>query len=252
MIYLKTEQEILKIKNSSQIVALGLDKIKKHIRPGVTLLELDKIAEEHALSCGAKPAFKGYHSYPASLCTSVNDVVVHGIPSTYKLKEGDIVGIDYGVFFDGFFGDSAMTVPVGDVSETAKKLIAVTQESLFRGIAEAKPGNRIGDIGNAVQSYAESFGFSVVRNFVGHGIGKKLHEDPQIPNYGARGKGIKLEVGMVLAIEPMINAGHYDTTVLEDGWTAVTRDHSLSAHYEHTIAITKGGPVILSLLPDLS
>ncbi|MHB1730126.1 MAG: type I methionyl aminopeptidase [Leptospirillum sp.] len=252
MIYLKTEQEILKIKNSSQIVALGLDKIKKHIRPGVTLLELDKIAEEHALSCGAKPAFKGYHSYPASLCTSVNDVVVHGIPSTYKLKEGDIVGIDYGVFFDGFFGDSAMTVPVGDVSETAKKLIVVTQESLFRGIAEAKPGNRIGDIGNAVQSYAESFGFSVVRNFVGHGIGKKLHEDPQIPNYGARGKGIKLEVGMVLAIEPMINAGHYDTTVLEDGWTAVTRDHSLSAHYEHTIAITKGGPVILSLLPDLS
>lgn len=250
MIYLKTEQEILKIKNSSQIVAIGLEKIRRQIKPGTTLLELDKIAEDHALSCGAKPAFKGYHSYPASLCTSVNDVVVHGIPSSYQLKEGDIVGIDYGVLFEGFYGDSAMTVAVGEVSDSAKELISVTKESLFQGIAEAKHGNRIGDIGYAVQRYAESFGFSVVRNFVGHGIGKKLHEDPQIPNYGARGKGIKLEVGMVLAIEPMVNAGHYETTVLDDGWTAVTRDHSLSAHYEHTIAITREGPVILSLLPD--
>lgn len=250
MIYLKTEQEILKIKNSSQIVAIGLEKIRRQIKPGTTLLELDKIAEDHALSCGAKPAFKGYHSYPASLCTSVNDVVVHGIPSSYQLIEGDIVGIDYGVLFEGFYGDSAMTVAVGEVSDSAKELISVTKESLFQGIAEAKHGNRIGDIGYAVQRYAESFGFSVVRNFVGHGIGKKLHEDPQIPNYGARGKGIKLEVGMVLAIEPMVNAGHYETTVLDDGWTAVTRDHSLSAHYEHTIAITREGPVILSLLPD--
>ncbi|MHB1756072.1 MAG: type I methionyl aminopeptidase [Leptospirillum sp.] len=250
MIYLKTELEINKIKKSSQIVALGLEKIKRHIKPGTTLLELDKIAEEHAIASGAKPAFKGYHAYPASLCTSVNDVVVHGIPSHYALKEGDIVGIDYGVSFEGFYGDAAMTVAVGEVSDSAKKLISVTKESLFQGIAEAKPGNRLGDIGFAVQTYAESFGFSVVRNFVGHGIGKKLHEDPQIPNYGTRGKGIKIEVGMVLAIEPMVNAGHYDTTVLDDGWTAVTRDHSLSAHYEHTIAITKEGPVILSLLPD--
>jgi len=250
MIYLKTELEINKIKKSSQIVALGLEKIKRHIKPGTTLLELDKIAEEHAIASGAKPAFKGYHAYPASLCTSVNDVVVHGIPSHYALKEGDIVGIDYGVSFEGFYGDAAMTVAVGEVSDSAKKLISVTKESLFQGIAEAKPGNRLGDIGFAVQAYAESFGFSVVRNFVGHGIGKKLHEDPQIPNYGTRGKGIKIEVGMVLAIEPMVNAGHYDTTVLDDGWTAVTRDHSLSAHYEHTIAITKEGPVILSLLPD--
>jgi len=250
MIYLKTEQEILRIKKSSQIVAVGLEKIKKEVKPGITLLELDKIAEEHALSSGAKPAFKGYHSYPASLCTSVNHVVVHGIPGSYKLVEGDIVGIDYGVLFDGFYGDSAMTVGVGEISDTAKKLIDVTKQSLFMGIAEAKPGNRLGDIGHAVQSFAESFGFSVVRNFVGHGIGKKLHEDPQIPNYGARGKGIKLEVGMVLAIEPMINVGHYETTVLDDGWTAVTRDHSLSAHYEHTIAITREGPIILSLLPD--
>ena len=250
MIYLKTDLEISKIKKSSQIVALGLEKIKRQIKPGTTLLELDKIAEEHANSCGAKPAFKGYHAYPASLCTSVNDVVVHGIPSNYALKEGDIIGIDYGVFFDGFYGDAAMTVAVGEVSDSAKKLIAVTKESLLLGISEAKPGNRLGDIGFAVQTHAESFGFSVVRNFVGHGIGKKLHEDPQIPNYGTRGKGIKIEVGMVLAIEPMVNAGHYETTVLDDGWTAVTRDHSLSAHYEHTIAITKEGPVILSLLPE--
>ncbi|BAM06608.1 type I methionyl aminopeptidase [Leptospirillum ferrooxidans] len=250
MIYLKTDLEISKIKKSSQIVALGLEKIKRQIKPGTTLLELDKIAEEHANSCGAKPAFKGYHAYPASLCTSVNDVVVHGIPSNYALKEGDIIGIDYGVFFDGFYGDAAMTVAVGEVSDSAKKLIAVTKESLLLGISEAKPGNRLGDIGFAVQAHAESFGFSVVRNFVGHGIGKKLHEDPQIPNYGTRGKGIKIEVGMVLAIEPMVNAGHYETTVLDDGWTAVTRDHSLSAHYEHTIAITKEGPVILSLLPE--
>lgn len=250
MIYLKTDLEISKIKKSSQIVALGLEKIKRQIKPGTTLLELDKIAEEHANSCGAKPAFKGYHAYPASLCTSVNDVVVHGIPSNYALKEGDIIGIDYGVFLDGFYGDAAMTVAVGEVSDSAKKLIAVTKESLLLGISEAKPGNRLGDIGFAVQAHAESFGFSVVRNFVGHGIGKKLHEDPQIPNYGTRGKGIKIEVGMVLAIEPMVNAGHYETTVLDDGWTAVTRDHSLSAHYEHTIAITKEGPVILSLLPE--
>lgn len=250
MIYLKNQQEIEKIRKSSEIVALGLEKIKRCISPGVTLLELDRVAEDHALSSGAKPAFKGYHSYPASLCTSVNDVVVHGIPDSYKLKEGDIVGIDYGVFFDGFYGDSAMTVAVGSISDVAQKLISVTRDSLFKGIEVAHPGNRIGDIGYAVQQYAESFGFSIVRNFVGHGIGKKLHEDPQIPNYGSRGKGLKLEVGMVLAIEPMVNAGHYDTTVLEDGWTAVTRDHSLSAHYEHTIAITRDGPIILSLLPD--
>ncbi|EQD80487.1 methionine aminopeptidase, type I, partial [mine drainage metagenome] len=175
MIYLKTEQEILKIKKSSQIVALGLEKIRKQVKPGMTLLELDSIAEEHALSNGAIPAFKGYHAYPASLCTSVNSVVVHGIPNSYKLVEGDIVGLDYGVYCEGFYGDSAITVAVGTVSETADKLINVTKQSLFKGISEALPGNRLGDIGYAIQSFAESFGFSVVRNFVGHGIGKKLH-----------------------------------------------------------------------------
>lgn len=250
MIYLKTLTEIDKIRKSSEIVALGLAKIANIVKPGVTLLELDQLAEEHALSMHALPAFKGYHAYPASLCTSVNDVVVHGIPSSYALKDGDIVGIDYGVLFNGFYGDSAVTLPVGHISVEATKLLTITKESLFKGIDQAIPGNRIGDIGFAIQEFAERNGFSVVKNFVGHGIGKKLHEDPQVPNYGTPGKGIKLEVGMVLALEPMINAGLADTNVLEDGWTAVTADHSLSAHFEHTIAITRDGPIILSLLPN--
>ncbi|MHB1925851.1 MAG: type I methionyl aminopeptidase [Leptospirillum sp.] len=249
MVYLKSFDEIEKIRRSSVAVANGLQKIKAAIQPGVSLKELDKIAEEHALRAGGLPAFKGYRSYPASLCVSVNHVVVHGIPSDYFLQEGDIVGIDYGIVIDGYYGDSAITVPVGNVSEKARNLVNVTRESLMKGIAQARPGNRIGDISNAVQVFAESNGFSVVRNFVGHGIGKRLHEEPQIPNYGPRGKGLKLEVGMVLAIEPMINEGTHETEILSDGWTAVTKDRKLSAHFEHTIAILKDGPKILSI-PD--
>lgn len=249
MVYLKSFDEIEKIRKASVAVANGLLKIKAAIRPGVSLKELDKIAEEHALKTGGLPAFKGYRSYPASLCVSVNHVVVHGIPGDYFLQEGDIVGIDYGIVIDGYYGDSAITVPVGNVSEKALNLVNVTRESLMKGIAQARPGNRIGDISNAVQVFTESNGFSVVRNFVGHGIGKRLHEEPQIPNYGPRGKGLKLEVGMVLAIEPMINEGTHETEILSDGWTAVTKDRKLSAHFEHTIAIMKDGPKILSI-PD--
>ena len=245
MVYLKSLDEIGKIKNASVAVANGLKKIRAAINVGVSLKELDEIAESHAIQSGGKPAFKGYRSYPASLCVSVNHVVVHGIPDGYRLKDGDIVGIDYGIVLDGFYGDSAMTVPVGKVSVTAEKLIRVTEESLLKGIDQAFPGNRIGDISHAVQIHAESAGFSVVRNFVGHGIGRRLHEEPQVPNFGPKGKGLKLEPGMVLAIEPMVNEGTYDTVILDDGWTAVTKDRKLSAHFEHTIAILKDGPVIL-------
>ncbi len=246
MVYLKSSEEIKKIKAASLAVANGLKKIRNAISIGVSLKELDNIAEQHAIQSGGKPAFKGYRSYPASLCVSVNHVVVHGIPDDYKLKDGDIVGIDYGIVLDGFYGDSAITVPVGNVSSTALKLIKITEESLLKGIDQAIPGNRIGDIAHAVQTHAESAGFSVVRNFVGHGIGRRLHEEPQVPNFGPKGKGLKLETGMVLAIEPMVNEGTYETVILEDGWTAVTKDRKLSAHFEHTIAILKDGPVILS------
>ena len=249
MVYLKSLDEIGKIKNASVAVANGLKKIRAAINVGVSLKELDEIAESHAIQSGGKPAFKGYRSYPASLCVSVNHVVVHGIPDGYRLKDGDIVGIDYGIVLDGFYGDSAMTVPVGKVSVTAEKLIRVTEESLLKGIDQAFPGNRIGDISHAVQIHAESAGFSVVRNFVGHGIGRRLHEEPQVPNFGPKGKGLKLEPGMVLAIDPMVNEGTYDTVILDDGWTAVTKDRKLSAHFEHTIAILKDGPVILTC-PD--
>ena len=249
MVYLKSLDEIGKIRNASVAVANGLKKIRAAINVGVSLKELDEIAESHAIQSGGKPAFKGYRSYPASLCVSVNHVVVHGIPDEYRLKDGDIVGIDYGIVLDGFYGDSAMTVPVGKVSVTAEKLIKVTEESLLKGIDQAFPGNRIGDISHAVQIHAESAGFSVVRNFVGHGIGRRLHEEPQVPNFGPKGKGLKLEPGMVLAIEPMVNEGTSDTVILDDGWTAVTKDRKLSAHFEHTIAILKDGPVILTC-PD--
>ncbi|MHB1286954.1 MAG: type I methionyl aminopeptidase [Leptospirales bacterium] len=247
MVYLKSAEEIEKIKAASIAVANGLRKIRNAISVGVSLKELDNIAEAHAIQSGGKPAFKGYRSYPASLCVSVNHVVVHGIPDDYHLKDGDIVGIDYGIVLDGFYGDSAITVPVGTVSYTAQKLIKITEESLLKGIDQAIPGNRIGDIAHAVQTHAESAGFSVVRNFVGHGIGRRLHEEPQVPNFGPKGKGLKLETGMVLAIEPMVNEGTHETVILEDGWTAVTKDRKLSAHFEHTIAILKDGPVILSV-----
>lgn len=249
MIYLKSEAEISKIQKAGVIVANALQEIKKMISPGLSLLEIDRFAESWALSHGSLPAFKGYHAYPASICLSVNNVIVHGIPNSYVLKSGDIVGVDYGVVLDGYYGDSAITVAVGDVKPEVVTLMDVTKRSLEIGIEHSFPGNRVGDVGHAIQTYVEGFSFSVVRNFVGHGIGKKLHEDPAIPNYGQKGKGLKLETGMVIAIEPMVNAGGYETDVLADGWTAVTKDGSLSAHYEHTIAITRTGPRILTI-PD--
>lgn len=246
MIYLKNDSEIEKIQRAGRIVGNALKELQGIISPGISLLEIDKFAEEYAYKNKAKPAFKGYHSYPASICLSVNNVVVHGIPNKYVLNSGDIVGLDYGVELDGYFGDAAITVPVGSVSDEALNLLEVTRRSLEIGIEHAIIGSRIGDISYAIQQYVESFSYSVVRNFVGHGIGKKLHEEPPVPNYGQKGRGIKLEQGMVLALEPMVNIGSPDTTILADGWTAVTKDGSLSAHFEHTIAITKSGPRILT------
>jgi methionyl aminopeptidase len=249
MIYIKSASEVDKIEKAGKIVANALQEIKKFVSPGISLLEIDRFAEEYAKKNGARPAFKGYHSYPASICLSVNNVIVHGIPNDYVLQCGDIIGLDYGVELDGYFGDSAITVAVGDVGQDVQKLIDVTKKSLDLGIQQALSGSRIGDISFAIQDYVESFSFSVVRNYVGHGIGRKLHEDPAVPNYGQKGKGLKLEPGMVIAIEPMVNAGSYETSVLSDGWTAVTKDGSLSAHFEHTIAITRTGPRILTM-PD--
>ena len=246
MIYLKNDSEIEKIQRAGRIVGNALKELQGLISPGISLLEIDKFAEEYAYKNKAKPAFKGYHSYPASICLSVNNVVVHGIPNKYVLNSGDIVGLDYGVELDGYFGDAAITVPVGMVSHEALNLLEVTRRSLEIGIEHAVIGSRIGDISYAVQQYVEGFSYSVVRNFVGHGIGKKLHEEPPVPNYGQKGKGVKLEQGMVLALEPMVNIGGPDTLILADGWTAVTKDGSLSAHFEHTIAITKSGPRILT------
>jgi len=246
MIYLKNDSEIEKIQRAGRIVGNALKELQGIISPGISLLEIDKFAEEYAYKNKAKPAFKGYHSYPASICLSVNNVVVHGIPNKYVLNSGDIVGLDYGVELDGYFGDAAITVPVGLVSDEALNLLEVTRRSLEIGIEHAIIGSRIGDISSAIQQYVESFSYSVVRNFVGHGIGKKLHEEPPVPNYGQKGRGVKLEQGMVLALEPMVNIGSPETTILADGWTAVTKDGSLSAHFEHTIAITKSGPRILT------
>ncbi len=249
MVTVKTEREIELMRKAGLTTARILDAMCRMVVPGVSTWDLDRFAESECKSAGVIPAFKGYHGFPACICISVNDEVVHGIPSKKRLlKEGDIVGIDFGVIQDGWFGDTARSVAVGKVSPGAEKLLAATRESLMRGIAEAKPGNRVFDIGAAVQGYVEEFGFSVVREFVGHGIGRALHEDPQVPNYGPKGKGMVLKAGMVLAIEPMINAGKPEVRVLEDGWTAVTKDRSLSAHFEHTVAITDSGPRILTLL----
>jgi methionyl aminopeptidase len=251
MIYLKSKEEIDKMRSAAQVVVEALEKLKENVVPGVSTWDLDRMAEELAIKKGAKPAFKGYSNYPASVCFAVNDEVVHGIPSKKKiLREGDIVGLDFGVSLEGYYGDSAITVPVGDVSSLAQKLMAVTKESLDRGIAEAYPGNRLFDISGAIQTYVEEEGFSIVRSFVGHGIGRKLHEDPQVPNFvpenGSHGKGIKLKPGMVIAIEPMVNVGRPDIKILNDGWTAVTVDGTLSAHFEHTVAVTDEGPVVLT------
>ncbi len=249
MITLKSEREIGLMRKAGAIVAQILEEMAQMAVPGATTGDLDRFAEARTKELGAIPAFKGYHGFPASVCISVNDEVVHGIPSFKRaLKEGDIVGLDFGVICDGWYGDSARTVGVGKISKPAQQLIEVTKEGLSRGIQQCREGNRVFDIGHAVQNYVEGFGYGVVREFVGHGIGRALHEDPQVPNYGPKGKGLGLKVGMVLAIEPMINAGSHEVKVLGDGWTAVTVDRSLSAHFEHTVAITPRGPEILTVI----
>ena len=252
MISLKSPREIEIMRRANVIVAEVLQELKARVAPDVTTLELDAIAEELTLKKKAVPAFKGYsvggRVYPRCLCASINEEIVHGIPSNRPLREGDIIGLDYGVIYDGFYGDSAITVGIGKVSEDAQRLLDVTEQSLYRGIQELQEGKRLGDLGSAVQRFAESAGFSVVRAFVGHGIGKKLHEEPPVPNYGEPDRGLRLKEGMVLAIEPMVNAGSYEVEIKEDGWTAVTKDGSLAAHFEHSVAITKNGPYILSQL----
>jgi methionyl aminopeptidase len=240
------------MRRANVIVAEVLQELKKRVAAGVTTLELDTVAEEMTLKKNAVPAFKGYNVggrvYPLSLCASINEEIVHGIPSNRALREGDIIGLDYGVIYEGFYGDSAITVGVGKVSEEAQRLMDVTEQSLYTGIEQLHEGKRLGDLGAAVQRVAESAGFSVVRAFVGHGIGKKLHEEPPVPNYGEPERGLRLREGMVLAIEPMVNVGGYEVEIQEDGWTAVTKDGSLAAHFEHSVAITKDGPFILSQL----
>lgn len=248
MVILKLPDEIEKARASNRIVAEVLNRIREKVKPGVTTRELNRLAEEVTEKRGAKPAFKGYRGFPYSLCTSVNDEVVHGMPSERVLQEGDIIGIDFGVYHSGFFGDATITLPVGKVKEKALKLIQVTEQSLYAAIEQVRAGNRLGDISAAVQEKVEVAGFSVVRDYVGHGVGKNLHEDPQIPNYGKKGRGVELKAGMILAIEPMVNQGSYKVRVLADGWTVVTEDGSLSAHFEHSVAITDNGPDILSRL----
>jgi methionyl aminopeptidase len=248
MVILKLPAEIEQARASNLIVAEVLSKLREKVKPGVRTRELDKFAEEIAAKRGAKPAFKGYRGYPHSLCTSINEVVVHGMPSERILVEGDIIGLDFGVYYRGFFGDATITLPVGKVAQKASRLIQVTEQSLYTGIAQVKDGNRLGDISAAVQAKVEAAGFSIVRDFVGHGVGKSLHEDPQIPNFGKKGRGIELKNGMILAIEPMVNEGNYKVKILPDGWTVVTEDGSLSAHFEHSVAITDNGPDILSKL----
>ena len=246
MIVLKSPAEIQKMGVASRMVAEILAGLKELVVPGVTLLELDSYAERETLKRKAKPAFKGYSGFPYSLCCSVNEQVVHGMPSNRVLVSGDIVSLDFGVVYGGFFGDAAITVPVGQISAQAARLVKVTEESLYKAIELADSAHRLSDLSNAVQVHVEKQGFSVVRDFVGHGIGKDLHEGPQIPNFGAPGKGPRLKAGMVLAIEPMINEKGFEVKVLQDGWTAVTCDGGLSAHFEHTVAITDNGPLILS------
>ncbi|HXG51052.1 MAG TPA: type I methionyl aminopeptidase [candidate division Zixibacteria bacterium] len=252
MISLKSPREIEIMRRANIIVAEVLEELKRAIAPGVTTLELDALAEELTLKRKAVPAFKGYtvagRVFPRSLCVSVNEEVVHGIPSRRVLREGDIVGLDYGVIYEGYYGDAAITVGVGAVSEQARRLMEVTEQALYRGIEQLRVGKRLGDLGAAVQQTAESAGFSVVRAFVGHGIGKRLHEEPPVPNFGEPDRGVRLQEGMVLAIEPMVNAGSHEVKIKEDGWTAVTKDGSLAAHFEHSVAVTKNGPYILSKL----
>ena len=247
MIVLKTDREIGYMRDAGKIVGKTLLELKKAAVPGVTTLELDRIADQYIRHAGAIPAFKGYGGFPANICTSVNEQVVHGIPGSRQLKSGDVISLDVGTKLNRYYGDAALTVPVGDVDDEVLKLLTVTEESLYRGIEKAIKGNRLSDISHAVQLHAESHGYGVVRDYVGHGIGQRMHEDPQIPNYGPPGRGPLLKNGMVLAIEPMINLGTPEVEVLADDWTVVTADGKISAHFEHTVAVTDGGPLILTL-----
>lgn len=246
MIYLRTDEELDLIKASAQVLGKAHAEVAKLVRPGVTTRELDATAETFIRDNGGNPSFKGFNKFPASLCISVNDVVVHGFPSRYELRDGDIISIDCGVQLNGYHSDSAYTYPVGEVSLATRKLLVRTKESLYAGLEKATDGNRIGDIGYAIQTYVERFGYSVVRELVGHGVGKSLHEAPEVPNYGKRGQGVRLKEGMVLAIEPMINFGKKGITQDKDGWTIRTADRKPSAHFEHTVAVRKGKPEILT------
>lgn len=249
MIILKSSEEIKAMRRAGKVVAQAHELVRELIRPGISTWDLDKAVYDFLLKQNAQPAFKGYQGYPASICTSVNEVVVHGIPSRDKvLQEGSVISVDIGAFLDGFCGDSAWTYPVGRIGAKAQALLKTTEEALFAGIAQARVGNRLSDISHAVQQQAEKRGFSVVRDFVGHGIGRKMHEAPQIPNFGPPGRGPRLKPGMALAIEPMVNAGGYQVEVLTDNWTVVTQDGSWSAHFEHTVAVTEGEPLLLTTL----
>jgi methionyl aminopeptidase len=247
VIVCRSAAELQRMREAGRLVGEVLTELSAAVAPGVSTADLDELAEKRILTAGATPAFKGYHGYPATICASVNEEVIHGIPSGRRLlAEGDIVSIDVGVSLNGYYGDSAITLPVGAVSEEAATLLRATEEALFKAIECVRPGSRVSDIGHAVQKHVEAYGFSVVREFVGHGIGQRMHEEPQVPNYGEPGRGPRLAEGMVLAIEPMVNAGKPGVKVLADGWTAVTRDRSLSAHFEHTVAVTASGPWILT------
>jgi len=246
MVYTRSEHEINLISKSCQIVADTIEMLSEYVIAGASLIDLDKKAEDYIVSCGARPAFKGYMGFPSTLCISIDDAVVHGLPHDGYLREGQIVGIDCGAELNGYYGDHAKTFAVGEISDEKNNLMQITKESLYKGIEQAKPGNYVGDIGHAVQSHAESNGYSVVRELVGHGIGEKLHEEPQVPNYGNPNQGYKLHAGMCIAIEPMINLGSKEVYTAKDGWTVFTMDGQVSAHFEHTIAIKEDGPHILS------
>jgi methionyl aminopeptidase len=249
VIVCRSAPELERMRAAGRLVGQVLAALAAEVHPGVTTADLDALAEKLIADAGAVPAFKGYHGYPATICASVNDEVIHGIPSGRRVvSEGDVLSIDVGASLGGYYGDSAVTLPVGRVSDEAARLLRVTEESLYKAIDCVRPGARLSDIGHAVQSHVEAHGFSVVREFVGHGIGQKMHEEPQIPNYGEPGRGPRLAEGMVLAIEPMVNVGGYEVEILDDGWTAVTKDGSLAAHFEHSVAVTKNGPYILSQL----
>ncbi|NNF05148.1 MAG: type I methionyl aminopeptidase [Candidatus Eisenbacteria bacterium] len=249
MVTLRSKDEVDKIRHSAQIVAGTLQLLKSMGAPGVDTGDMDKKAEEFIRDNGGEPSFLGYHGFPASTCISINEEVVHGIPGRRIIQEGDIVGVDVGVYKNGYHGDAALSFPIGEVSERAKELLKVTEESLLKGIEAFRPGNTLGDVGHAVQSHGEKHGFGIVRSLVGHGIGTEMHEDPQVPNYGKPGSGLKLRAGMVCAIEPMLTVGDHDVKTLSDHWTIVTRDGSLACHFEHTVALTENGPEILSVVP---